>query len=111
MNAFCKSTFSIFSAEQGSTYSSLCLELSGTEARFSMLIFLPKVKSIAALDDFIRDEFNDNLIYSTANSGYFKTVEIELPKMSFEGSYRMTEVNVIIKMLIVSRSFDNNFLI
>lgn len=66
---------------------------------------MPKVKSVAALDDFIRDEFNDNLIYSTANSGYFKTVEIELPKMNFEGSYRMTEVNVIINMLLNRVSF------
>lgn len=58
----------------------------------SMLIFLPMEKSINALDNFIRDEFTEEIIFSAHKYGFYEKVDVQLPKMNFGNRYRITQV-------------------
>lgn len=71
------------------------LPYSDDSERYSMLIFLPKNESINALDDFIRNEFTEDMILSAYNSGSYEGVKVEIPKMNFDRDYELSEVTII----------------
>lgn len=78
-------SFLDFLTLQRKTFSSLELTYSHAhdDKYQSMLIFLPMDKSINALDNFIRDEFTEEIIFSAQKYGFYEKVDVQLPKMNF----------------------------
>lgn len=71
----------------------MALELpySNDDSRYSMIIILPENKTRNSFNDFINNEFTENMITSVRNADKID-VRLELPKMTFDGGYLLTEV-------------------
>lgn len=59
-----------------------------------MLIFLPDGKSTTDLANFIRDDFDADLINEAYYIQQATEVNVELPKMTFEFNMDLTEVSL-----------------
>lgn len=77
-------------------YSFLELPYGDDKSNYSMLIFLPKDRSVNAFDNFIQNVLTENMVISAYNTASKKKIYVELPKMSFEGEYNLNEVFMII---------------
>lgn len=60
-----------------------------------MHIFLPHNGSATAIDDFIRDEYDEWLIDRATSIRHKSKVHVELPKMTFESYLDISHVNLI----------------
>lgn len=87
-------------AGQFETFSFLELQYYDFDERYSMLIFLPDGNSTTDLANFIRDDFDAELITKAYYIQHATPIYVELPKMSFEFSMDLTEVSLELILVI-----------